>query len=93
MNPMLINDIKNGFLTMIFILLFFFPFFITLLMILQRYVELRIYQRKERIDLNTYYRKRRMDTYLNNKNTIEKVVGAKLLADYYNKIIAIEERI
>lgn len=33
------------------------------------------------------------DAYLNNKNTIEKVVGARLMADYYNKIINIEERI
>lgn len=98
MNPMLINDIKNGILTMIFVILFFFPFFVTLLMILQRYVELRIYQRKERIDLNTYYRKKRMDTYLNNKNNkvftekdIRELVSDEMLEqlkkDTYEKVI------
>lgn len=32
------------------------------------------------------------DAYLNNKTTIEKVVGANLMADYYKKLIEIEER-
>lgn len=33
------------------------------------------------------------DAYLNNKNTIEKVVGANLMADFYRKLIEIEERL
>lgn len=33
------------------------------------------------------------DSYINNKNTIEKVVGANLMADYYKKLIDIEERV
>lgn len=32
------------------------------------------------------------DAYINNKNTIEKVVGANLMADFNNKLIEIEER-
>lgn len=31
------------------------------------------------------------DSYINNKNTIEKVVGANLMADYYKKLIEIGE--
>lgn len=33
------------------------------------------------------------DAYLNNKNTIEKVVGANLMADFNRKLIEIEERL
>lgn len=33
------------------------------------------------------------DSYINNMKTIEKVVGANLMADFYQKLINIEERV
>lgn len=67
MNEVLAN-LKDGLLLFIVILFFIFPLFVTLLTIVYKFTELKLYQCKERIDLSNYSKKKKIDSYINNKN-------------------------
>lgn len=67
MNEILTN-LKDGLLLFVAIVFFIFPLFITLLVIIYRCTELKLYQCKERIDLSNYSKKKKIDSYIDKKN-------------------------
>lgn len=67
MNSILIANLMDSLFIIAILAMFLFPFFIALLIVLYRCMELRLYQQKERIDLSNYYKRRKLDCFLNNK--------------------------
>lgn len=91
-------DFKNTLLLFTVILFFIFPLFITLLMVIYKFMELKVYHHKERIDMVNYSKKRRLDMSIINRTNkqftkedilslIDENMLKRVSEDTYNKVI------